>query len=199
MMTVKTEVLGSYVCTLDWLEPRIAATKEGQLHSPTPCSEWDVETLLNHMLWTMLSYASLGEHGRLEERRTRPTVSGGAYSPRFRSLADRGRAAWSAAGALKRECDFPFLGRAPGGVVLGVHVADLLIHGWDLSRATGQDDRMDEGCAEFALHFSKAVLVTERRDHYFDPPIESPNLGNAQATLIAYSGRHVNWTPGGEP
>ena len=80
-----------------------------------------------------------------------------------------------------------------------MHVADLLIHGWDLSRATGQDDRMDEGCAEFALHFSKEVLVTERRDHYFDPPIESPNLGNAQATLIAYSGRHVNWTPGGEP
>ena len=45
-MIVKTDVLGSYVCTLDWLEPRIAATKEGQLHSPTPCSEWDVETLL---------------------------------------------------------------------------------------------------------------------------------------------------------
>ena len=97
---VGTNVLDSYVCTLDWLEPRIAAINEDQLHKRTPCSEWDVERLLDHILWTMLSYASLGEHGRLEEGRTRQIVSGGAYSAPFRSLADRGRAAWSGAAAL---------------------------------------------------------------------------------------------------
>ena len=78
-MIVRMNVLDSYVCTLDWLEPRIAAINDDQLHKRTPCSEWDVERLLDHMLWTMLSYASLGEHGRLEEGRTRPIVSGGAY------------------------------------------------------------------------------------------------------------------------
>ena len=57
---------------------------------------------------------------------------------------------------------------------------------------------MDERSAEFALRFSEEVLVGERRDRYFDRPNEGPFLGDPQAALIAYSGRQVNWTRGGE-
>lgn len=198
MVIVEPDVLDSYVRTLDWLEPRVAAISEAELRNPTPCSEWNVEALLNHLLWTMTSFAGLGEHGCLDEHRIRPPVSGSSYLEPFQLLAESGRTAWSEAGALERMCDFPFLGRAPGGVVLGVHATDLLIHGWDLARATGQDDRMDQDCAVFALHFSQQVFVGDRRrDSYFREPVHNVDLDNVQAILIGYSGRSVNWIPGG--
>jgi uncharacterized protein (TIGR03086 family) len=192
-------VLDVYLRTLERFEPLLAAVAAEQLVLPTPCTAWNVEGLLDHVLSTMTAYASLGESGRIDPLATRPRTNDGAPLAAFRALADRGRAAWAQQGALERECEFPFLGRAPGHRVLGIHAVDVLLHGWDLARATGQDDRIDACCAEFALLFSEEVLVGDRRTPYFRPSTIVSCDSDVETKLIAFSGRPVDWSPPRQP
>jgi uncharacterized protein (TIGR03086 family) len=111
----------------------------------------------------------------------------------FQTVGAQGRSVWARDGVLERDCEFPYLGRAPGSVVLGVHVSDLVVHGWDLARATGQDDRIDDACVDFVQRFSEEVFVAERREPYFRKPWGAPANGDKQAVLIAYSGRDPEW------
>jgi uncharacterized protein (TIGR03086 family) len=70
--------------------------------------------------------------------------------------------------------------------------ADTLIHTWDLARATGQDDRLDEHAAEKALEFLTPIDEAIRRPGGFAPKLEPPPGADAQTRLLAFTGRTVS-------
>ena len=107
-----------------------------QLDATTPCDEWDVRTLMNHMLDT--------QHYFLGSARGEDVSPPSPNPPELLSddpVADFDRAraeTLSAFGGPGRHRE--------DRSALGIAFSDQLLHGWDLAQATGQDATMPEAC-----------------------------------------------------
>lgn len=168
---------------------RIAAIKPDQWTLPTPCSEWDVHALVNHVtyenLWTPPMF----------EGRTVAEV-GDAYEGDL--LGDDPLTAWeasvgpaigavSADGAMTRIVHLSF-GEHPGRVYASQLFADMLIHSWDVARATGGDELLDPDLVEACLAWFKDQEEGYRAAGAIGPRAE-PADDSPQARLLAMFGR----------
>jgi len=173
---------------------RVAAVKDDQWGDPTPCTEWSVRDLVNHVvaeeLWTapLLGGTTIQEVGS----RFDGDVLGGDPLGRARSAADE-------AAAIVDEI-VPGGGRVQlsyGEEDMAEYVrqlcADHLIHGWDLAAATGGDTTMDpELVAEVGAWFAG------REAMYRGAGVVGPrpsSAGDQQSDLLAGFGRTSQWTP----
>lgn len=117
---------------------------------PTPCTEWDVRQLVNHVVGSDLRYTDLLSGGRAEDytrRRREETAS--APPAGSDPIADWERsgatleAAFRQPGAMERVVDYPW-GPLRGSQLLENRIVDITIHTWDLARAIQADDTLDE-------------------------------------------------------
>jgi uncharacterized protein (TIGR03086 family) len=161
-----------------------------------------VEGLLFHVFFVMAYYVVLAERGTVSLADfVPPVVKNGAHLSTFQSLAEQGWRAWRQPGVLDRKCDYILFGTVAGSRVLSVHIADLLVHGWDLAKATGQDDLLDEACAEFALRSYDLVISADetqevlRSAKSFKEPTAVSEGAAIQTRLIALTGRRIDWSP----
>jgi uncharacterized protein (TIGR03086 family) len=67
--------------------------------------------------------------------------------------------------------------------------ADILLHTWDLARATGQDERLDRDAVAAAIRFLGPRDAELRMPGEFGPRLAPPPGSDEQARLIAFSGR----------
>ncbi|MBV8994470.1 MAG: TIGR03086 family protein [Pseudonocardiales bacterium] len=131
----------------------LQAVRSEQWGWPTPCSQWNVRQLVNHVTRGNLNYVSLLNGGtgteflRLRNAGALGTDPIGAYSRSVRVCAD----AFSRPDALKRVLDYP-LGQIAGDQALAVRTTDSAIHTWDLAHAIGADDRLDAGLVDWIDH-----------------------------------------------
>jgi uncharacterized protein (TIGR03086 family) len=115
----------------------------------------------------------------------------GDWSGRFDGYAGRAVTAWAEPPAV-----VSFGGTdLPGPLVLTMLASDLVIHGWDLARATGQDYRPDTGAAAMARQFVADTAEQGRQMGIFGParPVEDSATPLDQA--LAGSGRDPRWSP----
>ena len=84
-----------------------------------------------------------------------------------------------------------FAGGAPAFVVLGIAFCDQLIHGWDLARATGQDETMPPDLAALGWQLLDGRISEDSRGpgENFGPAIAVSDEANDQTKLLAYCGR----------
>ncbi len=187
------DLVDAYEQTVGWAGLRVAATAPDRLHDPTPCTEWDVLALLDHMVAGLVSYAMIAVDGRIDFDGLRfPDLRTG-YVRRYRDHGAAAIDAWRVPGVLDQECRHP-LGRITRGAALGLHHADLLLHGWDLAVATGQDATLDPGASAVALDALRTttpVTAGLRRAGYWgaEQPLTDSAAGDAAAELLAFSGR----------
>ncbi len=66
---------------------------------------------------------------------------------------------------------------------------DLVVHGWDLARATGQDECMDPDELKRALPALQAFGDALRSPQVMGPPLDPPLDADEQTTLLAFTGR----------
>lgn len=174
---------------------RVRQVGADQWSAPTPCSDWDVRALVNHIVY--------------EERWMPPIFAGRTIAEvgdRFDGdlLGDdpTGNAAHAAReadeaitepGALDRTVHLSF-GDVPATEYLGQLFADHLVHAWDLAAAIGADRRLDAG----AVH-ACAQWFTEREDVYrqsgaIGSRADLPETAGEQDRLIAAFGRDPDWS-----
>jgi uncharacterized protein (TIGR03086 family) len=164
-----------------------AKTTPDDLERPTPCSEWDVQALVNHFLWsaTRLSTAAAGRPG------PEPGEDLVAGNP-AQSVATRLQTAlelWRQPGAMENICSLP-IGDLPGVIAANISLLDLYTHRWDLARAVGGDDRLDDELAEAALAFGRGIITEELRARVgFAPPVPVPAGASPGDQLVAFLGR----------
>ena len=175
---MSNEMLRLYDRASDWTTSKVTDASR-QLDAPTPCDEWDVRALLNHMLDTQRYF--------LGSARGEDVSPPGPNPPEL--LSDDPHADFS-----QTRADMLHTFGEPGviektGPALGVAFADLLVHGWDLARATGQDATMPEGLPEAAFEYIHGRFTDEQRKGLFKPEIEVPDDAPAQDRLLAYMGR----------
>lgn len=127
-------------------EHHLRAVPPDGWHAPTPCSEWDVRALVNHMARGNLSYVALlrGASGEEFLARRDEDALGDDPLAAFTSSVRACAAAFTEEGALDRVVDYP-LGELTGRRALAVRTTDSTIHTWDLARALGADETLDPG------------------------------------------------------
>ena len=189
------EIADRYRRRADRFEQLVVDTPADRWDAPSPCAEWSARDVVGHVV---------DMHGvmfRPLDRRLSPAPS----------VADDPVAAFRAARAdveallddpatATRECDTPMGRMAVEQHVDGVPSADLVIHGWDLARATGQDDTIDPD--EVARMWPDAQGIGEEMrtpDFFgpgivvFGPEVAVPDDAPLQDRLLGLLGRNPNW------
>ena len=160
-----------------------------QWSQPTPCTEWDVRALVNHVageyLWVteMLAGRTIADVGdRLDG-----DILGDDPA---QALADAQRAAVAALdepGALSRTVHLSF-GDTPAGTYATQMTIDSVIHAWDLARATGGDEVFDPDLVELAYTELQGSAEDWRSAGAFGPET-TPADDSTMAKLLALAGR----------
>jgi uncharacterized protein (TIGR03086 family) len=153
---------------------------------PTPCDEWNVHELIEHMLQ--------GGHmvaGALQDQPPpddAPDVLADGPAAGWAGTRDAMVAA-ATPEALGTKHQTPF-GEVPGEMVLSVIASDFLLHGWDLAQATDQSIDVSDELAEFALGTWQAVVPAEGRDgNGFADAVPVADDAPALDKVIGYTGR----------
>lgn len=151
------EVLADLGQALAATQAVVSAVRDGQWAAPTPCTELDAQGVLNHLVQGNLLFAALIQG-------TPPPVPGGDHlghdpGAAYRQAAGRLQAAFAGPRVLQSVYTAPF-GTAPGAVLAHVRIVEVLVHGWDLARATGQRAVFPADVAERALAGSRRNLTS---------------------------------------
>jgi uncharacterized protein (TIGR03086 family) len=167
----------------------------GQFSEPTPCTEWDVRTLLNHLiLWTSYSLERRA-HGEsvAPDMMERDFAAEPDFAAGYRAQLDRALAAWAAPAVWDQELNV--MGSATkASDVAALIVAEMVLHAWDLAVATGQPYTVDDAAADAALAAVEANAELFRQYKGFAEPVPVAADASALERTLAASGRDPRWT-----
>jgi uncharacterized protein (TIGR03086 family) len=143
-----------------WFAALVAGVGPDQWQDGTPCSQWDVRALVHHLLYEQRWVGPLFEGLTIAQvgDRFEGDLMGGdasAWPGLLASAFEQAHAAVAQPGALERTVHLSF-GDASGQEYAVQLTTDLAIHGWDLARATGQDDALDPGAVAVLLPWAEA-------------------------------------------
>ena len=180
--------------TVDQVNRLSANLTDEQLAAQTPCTEWKVRDLINHITGGATMFAISAEKGSVPDEEMGRLMGGD-------NLGSDWRGAWSAAsrraiavfnqpGIMEKTVKLPF-GEMPAGVALGIAVFDVTTHAADLATATGQKVD-DEELVEAALAMGKQMIGPDLRvPGVFGPEQTCPDSATSTERLLAFAGRKV--------
>ncbi len=161
----------------------VRTVRQEQLGLPTPCAKFDVKDLINHLEWVAELFESLARKGPMTEQRS--------YAGDFPERAEGTLAAWSRPEAW--EGTSPAMGM-PMTALGHMYLVDMVVHGWDLARATGQGYEPDPEAVARVLHFTDQMVETGRQRGVFGPPVAVPDDAPLFDRLLGVIGRDPAWT-----
>ncbi len=167
----------------------IDAIQPGEWSVPTPCLDWTVHRLVEHLVGKNLVFSAVLAAQPIPQRGDgMPSDQlAGAYRESAAALLD----AFGQPGVLERSYQGP-LGAATGVERLKIRMYDLLAHGWDLAQALGRPADLPEDAAEESLAFARADGRAVRPGGgCFSPPRPVADGAPAIVRLAAFLGRDV--------
>ncbi len=173
--TTTTDAVRVLVHALDQAGDVLDHVHADQVAHPTPCSDWDVGALADHLVQAPANFLAMMRGEQIDWSATPHLTEGWAGT--YRVHADNLLHAW-------HELD----GDPP--VPAHWQVAELAVHAWDLAVAVGFPlDRLDPEVAEMGLAFMRENMTAERRGAAFGPEMPAPADGGPYDALAAFAGR----------
>jgi uncharacterized protein (TIGR03086 family) len=179
-----------YVKAMESTRNYVDGVKSDQWHGPTPCSEWDVKQVANHIisenLWAaeLFMGRTIGEVGN----RLDGDLAGDNPASAYASSAKFATQAVTAPGAMEATCHLSF-GDYSGSDYAAQLFMDLLIHGWDIATATGQDARLDADLVQACLPIAEQLTAQFRSAGVFGENLPVSADVDPQVKLLALVGR----------
>lgn len=192
-VTASTDTIELLVVANDEFARRLRLVGPDDWRRSTPCSEWDVRALVNHVVGANVRYQLL-LHGapteQVEASRAIDHLGDDALAS-FVGTADGVVGCFREDGALKR-IGHHATGDRTGRELLSMRILDVAIHGWDLARAIGADENLDDDVVAFLL-----ANTTDLDLRSFVPAdADIPRNASPQDRLLRRLGRHPNITEG---
>jgi uncharacterized protein (TIGR03086 family) len=166
---------------------RVEAVPDDGWERASPCDDWKARDVVRHVV---------GGHRRFFDM-------AGIELPHWPDVDDDPVAAWSSArdamqaalddpDVASREYESQLFGRSTlDRTVGGIGVSDVLVHTWDLARATGLDEQLDpEECVRVLANVRTLGDVV-RSPQVFGPELDPGPDADSQTELLAYTGRQV--------
>jgi uncharacterized protein (TIGR03086 family) len=168
----------------------VAAIRADQWSVPTPCTELDTSEVLNHLVRGNLVFTAI-IHGEPWPAPGTDHLGGDPLAAYLRAASALSEA-FAEPGALESVYEAPF-GTGPGTALIHVRIVEVLVHGWDLARATGQPTAFPDEVAERALARSRRRLTARPQgpDAPFAAEVQVPHDAPAADRLAGFLGREV--------
>jgi uncharacterized protein (TIGR03086 family) len=154
------DVIGLLDTGFAWTADRIRNVAETDLTAPTPCDQWNLRKLLNHLHGAVdVVLGSVGQ-GRVLTTAGINALAGEDRigtdpAAAFTDLAARACATYRVPGALDRDCLMGQGTSIPARSAVIVSVMELTVHGWDIGRSSGENADIPAGLAEPLLGFAR--------------------------------------------
>ena len=183
---------------LDATERILLAVRDEQWDAPTPCTEWKVRDVVNHVVNGNTLFTRV-LHGEPPAPARVLTGAGPELVGAYRDSAAAVLGAFREPGVLERVFTLP-IGPVPGIVALHLRITEMLVHGWDVARAIGYAADFPADLAEQELVFSRAKLAELPPGRMpFAPPQPVAPDAPAIGRLAACLGRSVAAEAPGQP
>jgi uncharacterized protein (TIGR03086 family) len=161
-----------------------------QMDDPTPCTEFTVHDVIDHMIVLGGTFAYWFRGEEAPELKA-PGVYGWVPAVEFRTVMDDLLDAVKSPGALERTISAP-IGELPGSTFARFVAFDGLIHGWDLASATGLDYEPPAAVIASVDEFARGALTADMRDgDTFKEATAAPDDASQMERLVAFSGRSL--------
>jgi uncharacterized protein (TIGR03086 family) len=187
--------------TADLAAAAVAAVPGDRWSAPTPCTDYDVRTLVDHLAWgAVLSQRSATrtpfEHDWstpapppfLADRE--PSEWAAALAPELDAAAD----AWADPAAWEGET---LMGSAPmaASVVGPMMLAEFALHGWDVARAAGAPYEVPAEVGRAVLAAVEPLASMGRDGGWYGPEVPVPADAPAFERALGLTGRDPSWAP----
>ncbi|GLU48417.1 TIGR03086 family metal-binding protein [Nocardiopsis ansamitocini] len=168
---------------------RVRAVRLEQWALPTPCTDWDVHDLVNHLVSEQLWVPHLLSGGTIAEAGDRYDGDRLGEEPiaTWEIVAREARTAWLAPDSVTRTVHLSY-GDVLAEEYLWQMTFDLAVHAWDLARAISADDELDPELSAALLHWAHEQDFLGPSP-LFDPPRPVSADTPAQTRLLALTGR----------
>ena len=162
---------------------------------PTPCSEWDVRALVNHVVGANLRYQMLLHGAPIELVEATRSVDhlGHDALESFVATADAVVASFRENGALERVAQHS-TGDRTGRELLSMRILDVAIHGWDLACAIGADETLDGDVVACLLAYTAGLDLGPHQRSFAQAGADVSHDASPQDQLLRRLGRQPNTT-----
>lgn len=177
-----TDELASAEATLGVLQQVLHPVARDDLSKSTPCSEYDVAQLTDHLL-NSITVIGGAVGAQFPDRDTSDSVERQVIAAARPALDAWHRRGLDGSVMLARN-------EMSARVAVGILSIEFLVHAWDYAMATGRDVDVPDSLAEYVLGLAKKIITPQGRTNVgFDPPVEVPADAGALDRLIAFTGR----------
>ena len=175
------DIIDRYEQAADGFTDRLGAVADDQWDNPTPCTDWNVRQLVDHVIEIQRQIpeglgASVG------------VGDGATAQETWSSVRNAALAALREPGVFERTMPGRG-GEVPVEMALLPRLSDLMLHTWDLARGTGSDERIDPDSAAVVLEFLKPNDEILRSTGTFGPKVDPPPGADAGIELLCFAGR----------
>lgn len=168
-----------------------------QLSAPTPCSEYDVHKLVNHLLFWGPSL----EAAARKQSVASPTASeqdvdlaDSDWKVTFEAQTDRLVSSWSEPEAWEGMTQMGSPMQLPARMIGGMVLGELVVHGWDLARATGQEPTWDDDILAYVYKEAEQTAEQGRQMGIYRDRVPVPDEAPLLDRILGLTGRDPNWT-----
>ena len=168
----------------------VAGVEASQWDLPSDCEDWTVRELVNHVVagnyWAgeLAAGASIDDVGDGLDG----DVLGDDPLAAYDASAAVAASVFRQPGAMDAPCAVSY-GPVPGSVYCGHRFLDVLVHGWDIARSTGQDATLDPELVTACWEVIEPQLPELQGSGAFGEALPVPDGADAQTRLLALLGR----------
>lgn len=178
----------------------VEGVRAEQLALPTPCASYTVADLLSHLIGLTAAFTDAAAKRRgpateADPQRSLPELPADWRSRLGRQLAELAEA-WRSAAAWQGETRAGGV-ELPGAVAGTVALNELVLHGWDLARATRQPFMGDPDSVLVTLGMLSDPASAPMREEIFGPEVAVPEDAPPLERVLGLSGRRPDWAPAG--
>ena len=181
-----------YLRSVDEFDKRVQVVRELDLEKPTPCTEWNVRALINHLVYEdkwavpLLAGKTIAEVGDAFEG----DLLGDDPHRAWKQASEEATTAAREPGATEGTVHLSS-GDSSGGDYLDELTADHLIHGWDLAQATGGETNLDPELMDHVSAWAVPIEDALKASGAYGDKIEPPADADPQTKLLAVFGRRA--------
>jgi uncharacterized protein (TIGR03086 family) len=185
------DVLSAHGDAIGAFDARVRPLTDDDWSRRTPDDDWTVRDLVNHLtaeqLWApeLLAGRTLVDVGTVLDG----DVLGDDPVGRWVDASAQAREAFLAPDAFDRVVHLSY-GDTSAAEYCAQMTFDLVVHTWDLARATGRDEGVDPGLVAWALHYAEARSTLLDPGPLFRDPLDVEDDADDLTRLLALTGRH---------
>ena len=181
------DVVSALEVSYDQTAKLVANLDPAQLDAPSPCAGWDTRAMLNHLLGATWMFTSVNQGRPAGE--DGGDVIGDDPSLAVTAAAKENLASWRQPGAFEGDRAYPF-GTFPADGAALLNLEEVVVHNWDLAKATGQDLAIDPDIAQTIYDWGLTIGLDGFRAHgAFGPEVVVPASAPITDRLIGLLGR----------